>query len=185
MSLIPLLMELNRPSRIQDQHFALALTPEDMLTIVVPQSNREYYRPWHQLSNALKDVGSTIRNDKRKFQINLDVQHFSPEEISVKTANGFLVIEGQHGEKRDEHGWVSRKFRRRYELPEGCNLEAVESRLSSDGVLSVTAPLECAKADERIVPIIQTGPLRTQLGGQKANIGDGEPVEKDPIENGQ
>ncbi|XP_013188018.1 protein lethal(2)essential for life [Amyelois transitella] len=181
MSLLPFLLQLERPSRLQDQHFALALTPEDVLTIGVPQT-REYHRPWKQLSNMLRDVGSTIKSDKRKFEINLDVQHFSPDEISVKTADGFIIVEGRHEEKRDEHGWVSRHFTRRYALPDGCNLDAVESRLSSDGVLSVTAPLECPKeSNERIVPIVHTGPVKTQP--EHSGLGNGEPEKN--LENGQ
>lgn len=184
MSLLPFLLELERPRRLQDQHFALALTPEDVLTIVAPQHPRDYYRPWKQMSSILQDAGSTIKTDKEKFQINLDVQHFAPEEISVKTADGFLVIEGRHEEKKDEHGFVSRQFTRRYALPEGCNIDAVQSRLSSDGVLTVTAPLTCPASNERVVPIIQTGPVRTQPEGAKQEVGDGESADQ-PVENGQ
>ncbi|CAG9796299.1 unnamed protein product [Diatraea saccharalis] len=183
MSLLPLLMELERPRRLQDQHFALALTPEDVLTIVAPQYSRDYYRPWKHMPSVLRDSGSTIRADKEKFQVNLDVQHFSPDEITVKTADGFLVVEGHHEEKQDEHGYVSRQFKRRYQLPEGCNLDAVESRLSSDGVLTVTAPLARPAINERVVPIIQTGPVRTQPEGAK-EAGGGECTES-PVENGQ
>nr|AGY56063.1 small heat shock protein [Antheraea yamamai] len=172
MSLLPYLLELERPRRLNNQHFALALTPEDVLTLVTPQAYKEYYRPWRQLSNLLQDAGSTIKADKTKFQVNLDVQHFAPEEISVKTVDGFVVIEANHEEKKDEHGWVSRKFSRRYQLPEGCNIDAVQSRLSSDGVLSITVPLEPPQAAERVVPIIQTGPVKTQAEGMSAERGD-------------
>lgn len=186
MSLLPFLLEMERPRRLQDQHFAVALTPEDVLTMVVPQLSRDYYRPWKQMSSIFRDTGSTIRADKEKFQINLDVQHFAPEEVSVKVVNGFLVVEGNHEEKKDEHGYVSRQFTRRYALPEGCNLEAVESRLSSDGVLTVTAPLSCPAANERVVPIVQTGPVRTTPEGVKVELGHGESAEGgSPVENGQ
>lgn len=185
MSLLPLLMELQqRPRRLNDQQFALAITPDDLLSIISPSSpSREYYRPWTQLANALRDVGSTIKTDRKKFQINLDVQHFAPEEISVRTAEGFLIIEAHHEEKKDEHGWVTRQFTRRYALPEGCNLDAVESRLSSDGVLTVTAPLEAQASNERIVPIMQTGPVKTQP--DNSEIGNGEPPKATPFANGQ
>lgn len=183
MSLLPYLLEMERPRRLNNQHFAVALTPEDVLTLIGPQPSREYYRPWRQLSNLLQDSGSTIKADKSKFQVNLDVQHFAPEEISVKTVDGFVVIEANHEEKKDEHGWVSRKFTRRYQLPEGCNIDAVQSRLSSDGVLSITVPLEAPQAAERIVPIIQTGPVKTQAEGVVApERGDSS---KTPTENGQ
>ncbi|XP_053619108.1 protein lethal(2)essential for life-like [Plodia interpunctella] len=172
MSLIPFLLdyELDRPRRVLDQHFGLGLSPDDLLTMVAPGSlvNREYYRPWRHLAAAARDVGSSIKADKDKFQINLDVQHFSPDEISVKTADGYIVVEGKHEEKKDQHGYVSRQFTRRYALPEGCTPETVESRLSSDGVLSVIAPRKVPPAveGERKVTITQTGPVRKEVKDQ-------------------
>ena len=152
-----------------DQHFGLGLTPQDYLTILaVPQANRDYFRPWRNLQSAAQDAGSTIKEDKDNFQVNLDVQHFAPEEISVKTVDGYLIIEAKHEERQDEHGFISRSFTRRYKLPDGIEEDAVTSKLSSDGVLSISAPLKTPpKAlNERVVPIIQTGPVRKQEEGE-------------------
>ena len=41
-------------------------------------------------------------------------------------------------------------------------IQAMQSRISSDGVLTVTAPLEAPVPNERIVPIIMTGPVKTK-----------------------
>lgn len=171
MSLLPFLFdyELNRPRLLMDQHFGLGLTPDDLLHVAAgPVVSREYYRPWRHLAAAARDVGSSIKSDKDKFQVNLDVQHFSPEEISVKTADGYIVVEGKHEEKKDQHGYISRQFTRRYALPEGCVPESVESRLSSDGVLTVTAPrkVPLAVQGERNIPITQTGPVRKEVKDQ-------------------
>ena len=46
------------------------------------------------------------------LQVNLDVQQFKPEELTVKVADKFLVVEGKHEERSDEHGFVSRQFTR-------------------------------------------------------------------------
>ncbi|VVC99448.1 protein lethal(2)essential for life-like [Leptidea sinapis] len=171
MSLLPFLYdyELERPRRLLDQHFGLGLTPDDILSVVAgPVASREYYRPWRHLAAAARDLGSSIKSDKEKFQINLDVHHFAPEEISVKTADGYIVVEGKHEEKKDQHGYISRQFTRRYALPEGCVPENVESKLSSDGVLSVVAPRKAPQAvqSERQVPIMQTGPVRKEVPDQ-------------------
>ncbi|MCQ9140756.1 small heat shock protein, partial [Bacillus amyloliquefaciens] len=168
MSLLPFILGYEHPHRLIDQDFGLALTPDDHLSVAVaPMLSRDYYRPWRQLAATARDVGSTIKSDKNKFQVNLDVQHFAPEEISVKTADGYIVVEGKHEEKKDQHGFVSRQFTRRYALPEGCNPDTVESKLSSDGVLSIIAP-RVAPADktERTVPIAQTGPVRKEIKDQ-------------------
>ncbi|KAJ8707421.1 hypothetical protein PYW08_010673 [Mythimna loreyi] len=170
MSLLPFLLdyEVNRP-RLLEQHFGLGLTPEDLLHVAAgPMNIREYYRPWRHLAAAARDVGSSIKADKDKFQVNLDVQHFAPEEICVKTVDGYIVVEGKHEEKKDQHGYISRQFTRRYALPEGCVPESVESKLSSDGVLTVTAPrkVPAAVQGERNIPITQTGPVRKEVKDQ-------------------
>ncbi|CAH0731567.1 unnamed protein product, partial [Brenthis ino] len=169
MSLLPFVFDYDSPrycpSRLLDQDFGLALTPDDMLTVAAaPLLSRDYFRPWRQLANAARDVGSSIKADKDKFQVNLDVQHFSPEEITVKTTDGYIVVEGKHEEKKDQHGYISRQFVRRYALPKGCNPDTVESKLSTDGVLTVTAPRVPSIANsERSIPIQQTGPVRKEI----------------------
>ncbi|XP_072938671.1 protein lethal(2)essential for life-like [Epargyreus clarus] len=173
MAFLPFLLESEYPrtcrsNHLADQHFGLGLTPEDFLTILaLPQRNNNYYRPWRNMHAANLDQGSTIKNEKDKFQVNIDVQHFAPEEISVKTADGFMIIEAQHEERQDQHGFISRKFTRRYPLPEGVDDSLVLSKLSSDGVLTITAPMKPLpkSSNERVIPIVQTGPVRKQVEG--------------------
>lgn len=106
------------------------------------------------------------RIDKERFQVNLDVQQFGPHEITVKTVDDFIVVEGKHEERPDEHGFVARQFVRRYQLPADYDPKDVVSSLSSDGVLTVMAPpkvipppeKEGGKAPvERTIPVVQTG----------------------------
>ncbi|XP_045519490.1 protein lethal(2)essential for life-like [Pieris brassicae] len=165
MALIPYLLDYEvRPRRLQDQLFGLDLA-ENLISDIMERPMRHYLRPWRNLTALHRDVGSTIKSDKDKFQVNLDVQHFLPDEISVKTADNYIIIEGKHEEKEDKHGYISRQFKRRYALPEGCNPGMVQSRLSSDGVLTVTAPKKSSEKDERTIPITHTGPVRRKIGG--------------------
>ncbi|KAJ8955718.1 hypothetical protein NQ318_008590 [Aromia moschata] len=137
--------------------------PEDLLESYIPRSltNLEELR---NLRSLLQDTGATVSSDKDKFQANFDVQQFKPEEISVKvTGDNSITIEGKHEEKRDEHGYISRHFVRRYVLPENCDIKQVQSKLSSDGVLTITAPKvgEDKAIEDREIPIIRTGkPLK-------------------------
>ncbi|XP_068625138.1 protein lethal(2)essential for life-like [Battus philenor] len=150
-------------SKISDQDFGMGLTANDILTSMVSPWMFPYFRPWGYLESLTRDLGSTIKTEKDKFQINLDVQHFAPEEIVVKTSDGYVVIEAKHEEKKDEHGYVSRQFVRRYALPKGAESENVVSELSSDGVLTITAPRkEVDSKGERVVPITKTGPVRME-----------------------
>lgn len=172
MSLVPLVFrdwwddfDVNRPSRLLDQHFGTGLRRDDLLNSLdslLPRSGlNRYYRPWRS-SITTQDSGSTISADQEKFQVILDVQQFSPEEITVKTSNGSIIVEGRHQEKRDEHGYISRHFVRRYVLPQELDIADVVSTLSSDGVLTITAPKKTLKDKnaERVVPITQTGPAK-------------------------
>lgn len=55
-----------------------------------------------------------------------------------------------------------RHFIRRYVLPQDNDIADVVSTLSSDGVLTITAPKKSIKDKnaERVVPITQTGPAK-------------------------
>lgn len=54
---------------------------------------------------------------------------------------------------QDDHGFVSREFLRKYRIPAGVDPISVTSSLSSDGVLTVTAPRKQSDAPERTIPI--------------------------------
>jgi len=90
--------------------------------------------------------------------VNLDVQQFKHDELTVKTVNNFVVVEGKHEERQDEHGFISRQFQRRYMLPNDVEADTIVSQLSSDGVLTIFAPKKALPATdgERIVPICHT-----------------------------
>ncbi|CAG0919981.1 unnamed protein product [Notodromas monacha] len=118
---------------------------------------------------------SQVSNDKDEFKVCLDVQQFKPEEISVKTVDDYVVIEGKHEEKEDEHGYIQRHFVRKYRLPEGVKAEAVTSSLSSDAVLSIRAPksLPVQTSNERVVPITHSPFPAMSSGGGDAAEKDG------------
>ena len=88
------------------------------------------------------------------FSVKLDVTHFQPEDLTIKVVDNDLVVIGKHGERLDENGYVSRQFSRRYELPEGIDLERMTSKLTDDRKLCIEAPIiqkEITK--ERVIPI--------------------------------
>ncbi|XP_044743883.1 protein lethal(2)essential for life-like [Chrysoperla carnea] len=156
----------NRSSRLLDQHFGLGLSGDDIFEpLTVPSLlHRHYYRPWRSALSKL-DQGSTVVADKNKFEVTLDVQQFAPNEITVKAIDdNHIVVEGKHEEKKDEHGYISRQFTRRYVLPKGYDGKNIVSNLSSDGVLSISAPKLALEegAGERTIPIAQTGPSKKE-----------------------
>ncbi len=134
-------------------------------------SGKNFWDVWHwpqkiynqhfgtQIGNA-----SEVNNNPNKFVVKVNCSHFKPEEITVKTVDNYLIIHGNHEEKTDGHGWVSREFTRRYPLPEGVEEDKVVSALHPDGLLTIEAPkkpVEPINANERVVPI-------NYVSGQKA-----------------
>ena len=83
-------------------------------------------------------VGEVINNAER-FQVDIDVSQFHPEELSVNLKDDQLVVEGHHEERSDENGRIERHFIRKYIVPNDVNPECIESHLSDRGVLSVSA----------------------------------------------
>ncbi|XP_067120567.1 alpha-crystallin A chain-like [Centruroides vittatus] len=152
------------PRRLFDQHFALGLTDDDFFP---PRLYRGYLvRPRRQTSRQDSTSGvSEVMNTKDRFQVMTDVSHFSPEDITVKTVDNYVVIHGKHEEKVDQHGFVSREFTRRYVLPNGVDSEKVTSSLSADGELTVEVSKKCEelRSNERVVPITtQKAPAVTE-----------------------
>lgn len=108
--------------------------------------------------------------NKDGFQVNVNVQDYSPDELSVKAVDNTIVVEGKHEERQDEHGFISRQFTRRYTIPNGYDIKSCISHLSSDGILTLKAP-PLAKTIEdnniRAINIEQTGAKFPPIGNKE------------------
>uniref|UniRef100_A0AAR2L866 Heat shock protein beta-1 n=1 Tax=Pygocentrus nattereri TaxID=42514 RepID=A0AAR2L866_PYGNA len=142
-------------SRIFDQAFGMPVLPEELFCW--PGSHwAGYLRPpgsMMDLSGGLADV----KQSQDQWKVSMDVNQFTPEELTVKTKDGMVEITGKHEERRDEHGYVSRSFTRKYTLPPGVDAEKVTSSLSPDGVLNIEAPLPkpALQGAEKFIPVSQ------------------------------
>ncbi|XP_034257149.1 alpha-crystallin B chain-like [Thrips palmi] len=105
-------------------------------------------RPRKRRAGALDKKAVAVKktaDDRHALAIDLDVQQFRPEELSVQVLKdqGVVVIEGHHEERHehpDEHGFVRHHFSRRFKVPDGVDPDTITSRLTVDGTLQVTAP---------------------------------------------
>ncbi|XP_076839250.1 alpha-crystallin A chain [Brachyhypopomus gauderio] len=128
-------------SRIFDQFFGDGLFDYDIFPYGASTLSPYYHHSF--LRSFLESTSSgvsEVRSDRDRFTVYLDVKHFSPEELSVKVADDYVEIEGKHGERQDNHGYVSREFRRRYRLPSDVDQSAITCTLSADGMLTVRGP---------------------------------------------
>ncbi|KAG5833288.1 hypothetical protein ANANG_G00274330 [Anguilla anguilla] len=148
------------PPRLFDQYFGEGMFEYDFLPYATSTIS-PYYR--HSLFRNLLESSnsgiSEVRSDRDKFTVYLDVKHFSPEEISVKVMDDYVEIQGKHGERQDDHGFVSREFIRRYRLPSSVDQSAVTSTLSSNGLLIISGPKvtsgpESVRSD-RNIPVVR------------------------------
>ncbi|KAL4660600.1 heat shock protein beta-1-like [Arapaima gigas] len=121
------------------------------------------------LSRQLSSGMSEIKQTQDLWKVSLDVNHFAPEELVVKTKDEVLEITGKHEERKDEHGYISRCFTRKYTLPPGTDAEKVTSSLSPEGVLTVEAPLPkpAIKASEVTVPVTLETKAKPELKAKK------------------
>ncbi|XP_049587325.1 heat shock protein beta-6 [Syngnathus scovelli] len=80
--------------------------------------------------------------DDSGFTIQVDVRHFNPKDLLVKVIGEFVEVQGKHEEKKkDSPGMTTRQFNRRYRIPKGVDTMALESAVSPDGVLIISAPM--------------------------------------------
>ncbi|XP_077162480.1 heat shock protein beta-2 [Paroedura picta] len=128
--------EFANPSKIYDQNFGEGISPGDILA---PTLYHGYYiRP--RINKQLDRGASEVTLNDHKFQVFLDVCHFTPDEITIRTVDNLLEVTAQHPQKADRHGFVSREFTRTYILPLDADPLLVKATVTHDGILSIEAP---------------------------------------------
>jgi len=98
---------------------------------------RPLYDPY--LEN-LKSPLIKDESDGKTLRLRFDVSQYKPEEVTVKTVDNRLLVHAKHEEKSSSKT-VYREYNQEFMLPRGTNPELISSTLSTDGVLTVEAPL--------------------------------------------
>lgn len=89
-----------------------------------------------------------------KFEVACNVRGFRPEELSVRTVDGDVMVHGKHEETHEDGGFVRREFTRRLPLPEDVDPKTVTSSLDTKtGLLTIEAPRTSAKK-VKIIPVV-------------------------------
>jgi crystallin alpha B len=158
---------------------------------MVPRRGMGFSMPGMEMMGRLEQMAprGNVINDRNQFAVNVDVRHFRPEEISVKTAGDYVTVEGRHEDREDEQGYIRRHFVRKYMLPDNVKAENVKSTLSSDGVLTISAPKEQKALEhggEREIPI-QKVPYPAVATAAQKSVGQGQEQQKQqqPMEQEQ
>ncbi|XP_069120822.1 heat shock protein Hsp-16.41-like [Argopecten irradians] len=109
---------------------------------------------WRLSENFRMDNPIREEHDgSRKFYLQFDVRQFKPEEINVKTNGNQLTVQAKHQE--DGSGkQVHREYCRQYVIPREVNPEHLISKLSTEGMLTIEAPLPALQGPrDKLIPI--------------------------------
>lgn len=74
------------------------------------------------------------------WKVCVNVHSFKPEELMVKTKDGYVEVSGKHEEKQQEGGIVSKNFTKKIQLPAEVDPVTVFASLSPEGLLIIEAP---------------------------------------------
>lgn len=73
------------------------------------------------------------------WKVCVNVHSFKPEELNVKTKEGFVEVSGKHEEKQEEGGIVTKNFTKKIQIPGDVDPLSVFASLSPEGVLIIEA----------------------------------------------
>lgn len=117
------------------------------------------------ITTIARNVRPTIRINKERFEISLDVHYFTLEEIRVKARPEYLIVEGKQ-ERVMKNGYYVRQFVRKFKLPSGCHPDRIESSLSDAGILTITAKRQSTNYN---VPCETTVPISYVSSGEEVS----------------
>ncbi|XP_028671106.1 heat shock protein beta-11-like [Erpetoichthys calabaricus] len=108
-------------------------------------------------SAAGKQPSCKVKKDGQHFSATLEVEDFTPEELTVKQVGRKVLLSGKKEKKEESEGgsysYKYQEFRRELELPEDVNPEEM-SCLLNNGQLRIEAPrMALPTVPERVVPI--------------------------------
>lgn len=90
------------------------------------------------LGEAAHNIQVSASNDK--FQIQLELPGFAPEDFSLKTKDDIIIVEAVHETKSQDGSSNTRKFSKEFKMPNGVVTEKLASTYSGAGILTVSAP---------------------------------------------
>merc|ERR1712117_657152 len=108
-----------------------------------------------------------VSYDADKFQVEFNVQDYTPEELSIKTEGDVLIVLAEHETwSKTRASFVSKQFEQRFSLPSGVKPEKISSSLSKDGFLPVTAPRDQQPA----ISAFKKKPVEHQGNGSNGTV---------------
>ncbi|XP_042240681.1 serine-rich adhesin for platelets-like [Homarus americanus] len=129
-------------------------------------NNLSRYRQLRAQNLKEENLAITASSDNTCHKIVVDVHDFMDGEVKVKIVGEKEVLVEGHVEKtKNGSSASSHSFRRQFILPHMTNMEAVTAVLSSDGILTITAPkiVNDIKKECTTIPIQVEGKVNDQV----------------------
>ncbi|CAG08168.1 unnamed protein product, partial [Tetraodon nigroviridis] len=82
---------------------------------------------------------SPVTTGGEPWKVCVNVHSFKPEELNVKTRDGFVEVSGKHEEKQEEGGIMTKNFTKKIQIPVDVDPLTVFASLSPEGVLIIEA----------------------------------------------
>lgn len=102
-----------------------------------------------------KNLYNEMPDGSRTFKLRFDVHGFESDEISVRAEGDKLNVNAKHEDQVSKGGGkTARQFNRQVDIPYNVDPDKIVSHLSSEGILSVEAPIEDVPKVIRPAPAI-------------------------------
>ncbi|XP_028313745.1 heat shock protein beta-8 [Gouania willdenowi] len=98
-----------------------------------------YTSRYGESSPRSSPTGSCAGTGGEPWKVCVNVHSFKPEELHVKTKEGFVEVSGKHEEKQEEGGIVTKNFTKKIQIPMDVDPLTVFASLSPEGVLIIEA----------------------------------------------
>ncbi|XP_041975600.1 alpha-crystallin A chain-like [Aricia agestis] len=130
-------------------------------------SLKNFFNPFLKWFPSFGELGPRVQVTDDNFRVIINADGYRKEDLKVKVKGDYIIVQGSHEAKRDDHDLFASQFFNSYSLPANASAAAVTATLTSDNFLVVDAPISEQGAEpaegERLVPIVESGkPLESE-----------------------
>lgn len=112
----------------------------------LPEGHRDNWPMLHNNASSSAPLDCEVvklETTESKWEVELDVSKFKPEDLKVAVVGDLVTISGSQVQEcrgADTESRTSRSFSKKYSLPSGCDPDTLTSSLTVSGNLKVTCP---------------------------------------------
>ena len=113
--------------------------------------NQEFFVPLKNIAtvkkHALAEATAMAKRKGDHFELVVNIQRFTPEEVKVYIVQSGVVVAAKH---TTPEGFVTDSYEQKFSLPDDVDSARLTSGISRDGILMIRVP---RRSPERLIPI--------------------------------